>query len=72
MLRVILVLGTIGLLIYCLIDLWQTRAAEAETLPRPAWVAIVVLLPLIGPIGWLVFGRPARDEIPLRHPADRH
>jgi len=72
MLRVVLVLGAIGLLIYCLIDLWQTRAAEAETLPRPAWVVIVALLPVLGPVAWLVFGRPARDAEPARRPVDRY
>lgn len=70
--RVVLVLGTIGLLLYCLIDLWQTRDLEAETLPRPAWILIVALIPIIGPIGWLVFGRPAHEDEPSRSPADRH
>ena len=33
MLRIILVGGGFALTLYCLIDLWQTRKAETETLP---------------------------------------
>ena len=62
MLRIVLVLGGCALTLYCLIDLWQTRRSDTETLPRPAWIAIVALLPLAGPIAWLLFGRPAHDD----------
>jgi Phospholipase_D-nuclease N-terminal len=62
MLRIVLVFGGFALTLYCLIDLWQTRLRETETLPRPAWVAIVALLPLVGPVAWLLFGRPAHDD----------
>lgn len=62
MLRIVLVLGGFALTLYCLIDLWQTRLRETETLPRPAWIAIVALLPLVGPVTWLLFGRPAHDD----------
>lgn len=62
MLRIVLVFGGFALTLYSLIDLWQTRRSETETLPRPAWIAIVALLPLIGPVAWLLFGRPAHDD----------
>jgi hypothetical protein len=62
MLRIVLVFGGCALTLYCLIDLWQTRQRDTETLPRPAWVAIVALLPLAGPVAWLLFGRPAHDD----------
>jgi hypothetical protein len=62
MLRIVLVFGGCALTLYCLIDLWQTRLRETETLPRPAWVAIVALLPFAGPIAWLLFGRPSHDD----------
>lgn len=38
---------------------WQVRA-----LPRAGWLAVVVLLPLIGAVLWLAFGRP-RGPVPL-------
>jgi len=57
--RVVLVLGSLALTLYCLIDLWQTRDREVETLPRAAWIPIVVALP----IAWLILGRPARDDV---------
>jgi len=62
MLRIVLVFGGFALTLYCLIDLWQTRLRETETLPRPAWIAIVALLPFAGPVAWLLFGRPAHDD----------
>lgn len=60
--RILVVLLGFALTLYCLIDLWQTRLNDTETLPRPAWIVIVALLPFVGPITWLLFGRPAHDD----------
>ncbi len=51
-------LVVVGLLVYCLIDCLQTPAATVRSLPKPAWLAVIVLLPPLGSIGWLLAGRP--------------
>lgn len=48
------------LAIYCLIEIVQSDPRQVRQLPRGLW-AIVVLVPLVGPIGWLVAGRPNGD-----------
>ncbi len=54
-------LGLLGLalLVYCLLDVVTTPRHSARGLPKPLWV-VVVLLPLVGPLAWFLFGRPPR------------
>lgn len=56
------------LAIYCWIELAQSHADEVRQLPKPLW-ALVILVPLFGPIAWLVYGRP-NGEVPT-HEAPR-
>ena len=48
----------IGLVIYCLIDAIQTPDAEVRNLPKWGWILLILFIPWIGPIAWLVAGRP--------------
>jgi hypothetical protein len=48
------------LLVFCLIDCIQTPEHEVRNLPKLLWLAIVIVLPLVGGIAWLVAGRPQR------------
>ena len=47
----------LGLLIFCFVDVLLTPESACRTLPKLAWVFIVLILPLIGSIAWLVAGR---------------
>jgi len=47
----------VGLLVYCLLDCAQTPQGSVRTLPKAAWVLIILIVPVIGPIGWLLAGR---------------
>lgn len=60
MIRVLPVLLELGLLVFCLVDCIQTDSVLVRNLPKPAWVLLIVLLPLVGGIAWLVAGRPQR------------
>jgi hypothetical protein len=53
--RFVLIVLTIGLSVYALVDCLQTPNPKA--LPKLVWVAIIVLVPVIGPVLWLLFGR---------------
>jgi hypothetical protein len=60
--RAILIIGAgaalIGIIIYALIDCARTPAPQARSLPKPAWLAIILLFPVIGALLWLLIGRP--------------
>lgn len=60
----------IGLAVYALIDLWRSSPAERGGLHPAAWVAIIVLLPVIGPIAWIALSRYLRAG-PDGRPAPR-
>ena len=66
MLRYVPALLEIALTVYCLIDAIQTDEIVMRNLPKMAWILIIVLLPVIGPVAWLVAGRPTRDTPPGR------
>jgi len=48
----------LGLWIFCLADVVTTKRGTCRTLPKPLWLALVLLLPLAGSIIWLMAGRP--------------
>lgn len=58
MVRFLPLLINLGLLVYTLIDCARTDPAQVRNLPKPVWVLLIILLPLLGGIGWLIAGRP--------------
>jgi hypothetical protein len=46
------------LFVYCLFDVIATDRELIRNLPKLAWLAVVIILPLIGSVAWLVLGRP--------------
>ncbi|EME37258.1 putative membrane protein [Kocuria palustris PEL] len=62
MIRAILIIGVIalavGVIIYSLIDCARSDARDIRGLRRGPWLAIILLLPVIGGILWLTLGRP--------------
>ncbi|MCH8560636.1 MULTISPECIES: PLD nuclease N-terminal domain-containing protein [unclassified Nesterenkonia] len=59
MIRIIIGLGIVGLglLIYSLVECLQTPRHRIRVMPKVAWIAVIVLLPIIGASLWLGFGR---------------
>ena len=53
-------LVTLGLFVYCLIDVISTDEALARNLPKMVWLLLVILVPIIGSVAWLLLGRPER------------
>lgn len=50
-----------GLVIYSLLDVATTPSASVRNMPKWAWIALIVIGSFyIGPIAWLVAGRPKR------------
>ncbi|WP_433272330.1 PLD nuclease N-terminal domain-containing protein [Actinosynnema sp. CS-041913] len=51
---------TLGLWLFCLIDVITTDDGDARHLPKVGWLLIVLFFPLVGSIAWLLAGRPVR------------
>ncbi|MFI7500651.1 PLD nuclease N-terminal domain-containing protein [Streptomyces sp. NPDC049687] len=62
MLRYLPFLLVLALWIYAFIDCLNTPEEEVRGLPKLAWVFVILLFGevLIGPVAWLVAGRPRR------------
>lgn len=45
------------LAIYAFIDCLQTDPVEVRGPRRPVWIAMILLLPIVGPVSWLVARR---------------
>ncbi len=65
----------ITLLVYSLFDLIATPRDQVRGLPKPLWF-VVILLPILGPIVWLVLGhqrvwRPPSGGRPAPRPPFR-
>ena len=48
----------IALWLYCIFDVIATDEILMRSLPKMAWLFIVIMLPDIGSIAWLALGRP--------------
>lgn len=62
----------LGLLIYSLIECLQTPRHRIRVLPKIAWIAVIVLLPIVGAGLWLGFGRvraPKKGSQAQRRPS---
>jgi hypothetical protein len=62
-LYVLLALADLVLCVVALIDCLSTEEHEIRALPRIVWVIIILLFSPIGPIAWLVAGRPQRTVV---------
>lgn len=58
--------AVVALTIYALVDLFVTAKSRLRAFPLPVWVGIIVVLPVIGPVLWLVIGKnkPAQTTPP--------
>ena len=60
--RVILVALVVFATIYALVDCLQTDGRRMRIMPKPVWL-LVCLVPVLGPIMWLVAGKPTRRAV---------
>lgn len=60
MIKLELVFGVLVFVVwvYTLIEVLSTPGAVMRALPKPAWVVVVLLFPLLGSAAWFVLGRP--------------
>jgi hypothetical protein len=68
---VVLLLLSVGVTIYALVDCWRSADDEVRGLPRHAWILLIILvgplgMPPFGSAAYLLFGRPT--AFPTRGP----
>lgn len=68
MLRYLPVLIVALLVVYCLIEVAQADSDRVRLMPRWLWAVLIVALPGLGAIGWLIMGRPTREQAPPSRP----
>ncbi|WP_035780341.1 PLDc N-terminal domain-containing protein [Arthrobacter sp. H14] len=69
--RVILAIFLIALIVYAAIDCITADSKHVRGVPKSAWIAIIILLPLLGALLWFFLGRPKHYSPPeqaRRHP----
>jgi len=47
-----------AVVLYAFIDVVLTPRGLSRTMPKLVWLLVVVLVPLVGAIGWFLLGRP--------------
>lgn len=62
MARVLLVLAGVAVTIYALVDAVRADDADVRVMPKPYWVTLVILFPVLGALAWLIWGRPVPDQ----------
>jgi hypothetical protein len=55
--RVLGIIFVVALYIWFVVDVIQAPKSGVRNLPRAIWLLIVVLLPILGGLLWILFGR---------------
>ena len=58
----IVAVGLLMFWIWALLDCIGTDSAMCRNLPKPMWIVIVVVVPALGGLVWLLFGRPEKAD----------
>ena len=74
MVRLFVFLAAVQLVLLVLALISALSVDRVRTLPRALWVLVILLIPLLGPVAYFVFGRPVpppREGGPVRRTAPR-
>ncbi|MET9115939.1 PLD nuclease N-terminal domain-containing protein [Streptomyces longwoodensis] len=72
MFRLLMYLVPLALTIFAFIDCLNTPEDEARHLPKIAWVFIILLFWIVGPIAWLAAGKVRSVPAGGRTPSEWH
>lgn len=51
-----LILISVGIMIYALIEAISTPSERTRIMPKGLWIVVIILVPLVGGVLWLLFG----------------
>jgi hypothetical protein len=66
--RVVLAVAVLVIFVYGLVDVIRTDGRLTRGISKPAWIIVMIVLPVLGAILWLLIGRP-RGNGPVRQAA---
>lgn len=56
--RVLMFVVPLVLTIYALVDCLQTDESAVRSIPKLWWIMLIVFVWVVGPLAWLIAGRP--------------
>ena len=59
---ILAVVIVVVLTVYATVDCAMTDARRAKVLQKPIWLVVILLLPVIGPVLWMFFGKMSRKQ----------
>jgi phospholipase D-like protein len=74
MVRVFVFLAAVQLVLLVLALISSLSADRVRNMPRALWVLAILLVPLIGPVSYFLWGRPVappHERSPIRRPGPR-
>ncbi|MBT1001281.1 PLDc N-terminal domain-containing protein [Paenarthrobacter sp. DKR-5] len=66
--RVLAAIALIALFVYGLVDCIRTDHRDVRAISKTAWIVVMVVLPVLGAVMWLIFGRPRGLQAPASYP----
>jgi hypothetical protein len=63
--RVVLAVAVLAIFVYGLVDVIRTDGRLTRGISKPAWIIVMIVLPVLGALLWLLIGRP-RGNPPVR------
>lgn len=63
MLHLVVALVGLALAVYALVDCARTPEEAVRGFPKLWWVALIAFVTFVGPIAWLMAGRPRRAPV---------
>ncbi len=60
----------VAMAVYAIVDLTITDDRRIRRLNRVLWAVLIVLVPVVGPLGWLLWGKAPRSAAPPQGPED--
>ncbi|HEY8702742.1 MAG TPA: PLD nuclease N-terminal domain-containing protein [Arthrobacter sp.] len=56
--RVAFAVAVLAIFVYGLVDVIRTGHRQTRGISKPAWIIVMIVLPVLGAILWLLMGRP--------------
>lgn len=66
--RVLAAVVLIAIFVYGLVDCVRADRSEVRAISKTGWIVVMVLLPVLGAVMWLIFGRPYGRPAPTSYP----